>query len=32
VLPCFRAEFRIDVVPFTAGMMRSEYGMFSKNV
>jgi hypothetical protein len=23
VLPCFKAEFRIDVVPRTAGMMRS---------
>ena len=25
VLPCLKAEFRIDVVPRTAGMMRSEY-------
>ena len=30
VLPCFRAEFRIDVVPRTAGMIRSEYILFSK--
>jgi hypothetical protein len=30
VLPCFRAEFRIDVVPVTAGMIRSEYVSFSK--
>jgi hypothetical protein len=25
LFPCFRAEFRIDVVPRTAGMMSSEY-------
>ena len=25
LLPCFKAEFRIDVVPRTAGMMRSAY-------
>ena len=29
-LPCLRAEFRIDVVPRTAGMIRSEYISFSK--
>jgi hypothetical protein len=29
-LPCFNAEFRIDVVPRTAGMMRSIYVLVAK--
>ncbi len=30
LLPCFKAEFRIDVVPRTAGMMISECIPFGK--
>ncbi len=29
-LPCFKAEFRIDVVPWTAGIMRSEQYLIVK--